>query len=413
MVVLGDRPGFNRTEIRMPSFSYVARNSTGQTVKGVVAADTQQQVLRTLEEQSLFPTEIREGGVAAAGVAGRKKKVRTTSVAVFYSQFADLLRAGVPALRSLDVLCRQTSHPVLKEVLREVREDISSGQTLADAMDKHPNAFSTLHVAMIRAGEKGGFLEEVLTRIAIFTERQNELRNKVIGSLIYPLILMFVGAGIVIFLLVVVVPKVRSFLQGDLPILTQWVFAACDVLQDHGLVLLGVLAALILAATAIFRSEAGRDAFDRAQMKIPVLGEILKLVAICRFCRILGTLLHNGVPILQSLKIARDSAGNKMLVEVIEESTEQVRKGAALSGPLGRSNLFPLDIVDMIAVGEESNNLENVLITIADSYETRTSRKIDLAVRLLEPLLLVGMAGVVAVIAIALLLPILTMSAGA
>lgn len=396
----------------MPSFSYVARDAEGRTVKGVLAADTQQQVLRSLDEQSLFPLEIQEGGLAGGGITRRKKSVSASNVAVFYAQFSDLLRAGVPALRSLDVLCKQTSNQVLKEVLREVREELSSGQTLADAMDKHPNAFSPLHVAMIRAGEKGGFLEEVLSRIATFTERQNELRNKVIGSMIYPAILMTVGAGIVVFLLVVVVPKVRSFLRGNLPLLTQWVFAACDFLQEHGLIVLGVLVAVVIGLAAAFRSEAGRETFDRLQMKIPVLGEILRLVAICRFCRILGTLLNNGVPILQSLKIARDSAGNKMLVDVIEESTEQVRKGAALSGPLGRSGLFPLDIVDMIAVGEESNNLENVLVTIADSYETRTARKIDLAVRLLEPLLLVGMAGVVAVIAVALLLPILTMSAG-
>lgn len=394
----------------MPSFSYVARNTDGVTVKGVLAADTQQQVLRSLDEQSLFPLEIQEGGMAVSGMTGRKKSVRATNVAVFYSQFADLLHAGVPALRSLDVMWKQTSNAVLKEVLKEVREDLASGQTLADAMDKHPNAFSPLHVSMIRAGEKGGFLEEVLKRIATFTERQNELRNKVIGALIYPSILMTVGAGIVVFLLVIVVPQVRKFLMGDLPILTQWVFAACDLLQLRGWWVLGGLAVVIVSAVAFVRSPGGRETVDRLQMKLPVLGEILRLVAICRFCRILGTLLTNGVPILQSLKIARDSAGNKMLVDVIEDSTEAVRKGAALSGPLGRSGLFPLDIVDMIAVGEESNNLENVLITIADSYEARTGRKIDLAVRLLEPLLLVGMAAVVAVIAIALLLPILTMS---
>lgn len=397
----------------MPSFSYVARNQTGQTVKGVLAADTQQQVLRSLDELALFPLEIQEGGMAVSGMTGRKKKVRTTNVAVFYSQFADLLHAGVPALRSLDVMWKQTSNAVLKEILKEVREDLASGQTLADAMDKHPNAFSPLHVAMIRAGEKGGFLEEVLKRIATFTERQNELRNKVIGALIYPSILMTVGAGIVVFLLVVVVPQVRKFLQGELPILTQWVFAACDFLQGRWQYVLAGLVVAVIAILAALRSKPGREIFDRVQMKAPVLGEILRLVAICRFCRILGTLLNNGVPILQSLKISRDSAGNQMLVDVIEDATEHVRKGAALSGPLGKSELFPLDIVDMIAVGEESNNLENVLITIADSYEARTARKIDLAVRLLEPLLLVGMAAIVAVIAIALLLPILTMSGGA
>lgn len=394
----------------MPSFTYTARDAQGQTVSGVVAAETQQQALRALDQQALFPVDIREGGKATSSVTGRRRRVSTTTVAVFYSQFADLLRAGVPALRSLDVLHRQTSNTVLKEVLKEVREDISSGETLADAMDKHANAFSPLHVSMIRAGEKGGFLEEVLTRIATFTERQNELRSKVVGSLLYPAVLMVVGAGIVVFLLVVVVPKVRNFLSGELPTMTKIVFALCDFLRDHGMVAGGALLAVIVAVVSLLRSKAGREYFDRFQLKAPVVGNIFRLVSICRFCRILGTLLINGVPILQALKIARDSAGNRVLMAVIDDAIEAVRKGASLSNPLGRSNLFPLDIVDMIAVGEESNNLDNVLITIADSYEARTSRKIDLAVRMLEPLLLVAMAGVVAVIAIALLLPILTMS---
>lgn len=394
----------------MPSFTYTARNIDGKTVSGVLAADSQQQALRALDEQALFPVEVREGGKAGKGE--RRKKVGPTSIAVFYAQFSDLLRAGVPALRSLDVLYKQTHNVVLKEVLKEVREDLASGQTLADAMDKHHNAFSLLHVSMVRAGEKGGFLEEVLARIAIFTERQNELRNKVFGSMLYPAVLMLVGVGILIFLLTVVVPKVRAFLRGDLPFLTQIVFAACDFLKAHGVWVLGGTFVAVAVALAFFRSPSGRLLLDRIQLKAPLVGNIFVLVAICRFCRILGTLLKNGVPILQSLKIARDSAGNRILADIIEDATESVRKGATLSKPLGQSNLFPLDIIDMIAIGEESNNLENVLVTIADSYEARTSRKIDLAVRMLEPLLLVGMAGVVAIIAVALLLPILTMSAG-
>ncbi|HUN82384.1 MAG TPA: type II secretion system F family protein [Phycisphaerae bacterium] len=397
----------------MPTFSYVARNSEGQTVSGMLAADNQGQVLRTLDEQRLFPVEVREGGKASRSLGGGKRKVKTKHIAVLYSQFADLLRAGVPALRSLDVLHRQTSNTVLKEVLKEVREDISSGQTLADSMTKHPNAFSPLHVSMIRAGEKGGFLEDVLQRIAIFTERQNELKNKLVGAMMYPAILMTVGLSVVIFLLLNVVPKVRSFLRGDLPTMTKVVFALCDFLKENGTMILVALVAVILLLAAALRSEAGRRFFDKFQLKAPMMGKIVTLVAICRFCRILGTLLHNGVPILQSLKIARDSAGNRLLQGVIEDATESVRKGATLAAPLGKSDLFPLDIIDMIAVGEESNNLENVLVNIADSYEARTARTIDLMVRLLEPLLLVGMAGIVAVIAVALLLPILTMSSGA
>ncbi len=396
----------------MPSFTYVARNIQGQTVTGVLAADSQQQALRTLDDQALFPVEVREGGKASVGVGGKKRKVGGGAAAVFYAQFADLLRAGVPALRSLDVLFKQTHNAVLKEVLKEVREDLASGQTLGDAMEKHPNAFPPLHVAMIKAGEKGGFLEEVLARIAVFTERQNELKNKVLGSMLYPAVLAFVGIGIIVFLLTVVVPQVRGFLKGDLPVLTQIVFAMCDFLQENGLYVgIGVFALLGLTI-AFLQSPTGRLMRDRAILKAPVVGNIFTLVAICRFCRILGTLLKNGVPILQSLKIAQDSAGNVILEEVIETSTESVRKGASLSKPLGNSGLFPFDIVDMIAIGEESNNLDNVLVTIADSYEARTARKIDLAIRMLEPLLLVCMAGVVAVIAIALLLPILTMSAG-
>ena len=397
----------------MPSFTYTARNADGKTISGVLTADNQQQVLRSLDEQLLFPVEVREGGKASRGVGGRKKKVKGAKVAVLYSQFADLLRAGVPALRSLDVLHKQTSNAVFKEILREVREDLSSGQTLADAMSKHPNAFNPLHVSMIRAGEKGGFLEDVLARIAVFTERQNELRNKLVGAMLYPALLMTVGTGIIIFILVVIVPKVRSFLRGELPPLTKLVFAFCDFLQANGTVVAGVAAVVIIALIGLIRSERGRMAMDKISLKAPMMGKIVTLVAICRFCRILGTLLHNGVPILQALKISRDSAGNRLLMEVVDESIEGVRKGTSLAAPLGRSGLFPLDIVDMIAVGEESNNLENVLITIADSYEARTGRQIDLMVRFLEPILLIIMAVVVAVIAIALLLPILTMSAGA
>lgn len=397
----------------MPTFSYTARNVEGKTVTGMVTADNQQHVLRTLDEQSLFPVEVTEGGQAKSYVGGRKRKVSPTKVAVFYSQFADLLRAGVPALRSLDVLHKQTSNPVFKEIIGEVREDLARGETLADAMEKHANAFSTLHVSMIRAGERGGFLEEVLVRIATFTERQNELRNKLIGSMLYPAILMLVGAGVVIFLLVVVVPKVKSFLTaGNLPAITTFVFAVCDFLQNNGLVVGGAAFVLLLVTFGILRSESGRNYWDRFQLKIPKFGKVVTLVAICRFCRILGTLLHNGVPILQALKISRDSAGNRMLGVAIDEATESVRKGAALATPLLRSGMFPLDIVDMIAVGEESNSLEHVLVTIADSYETRTAREIDLMVRILEPMLLIMMAGVVAVIAVALLLPILSMSAG-
>lgn len=395
----------------MPTFAYTARTAEGRTITGVLSAENESQALRQLDEQALFPVDVREGGVAKR-LGGGRKKVRSAAVSMMYSQFSDLLRAGVPAMRSLDVLGRQTSNPVLREVLQEVRESLSGGKTLADAMSEHPNAFNPLHVSMIRAGEKGGFLEDVLARIAIFTERQNELRNKLLGAMMYPAVLMFVATGIITFLLVVVVPKVRDFLRGELPLMTQVIFDISDFLRAHGMIVLGGLIVAVIAAVSFARSETGRTYWDRLSLRIPMMGNLITLVAVCRFCRILGTLLNNGVPILQALKISRDSAGNRLLVAAVEEATESVRKGSTLAEPLEQSHLFPLDIINVIAVGEESNNLESVLITISDSYEARTARTIDLMVRLLEPLLLVGMASIVAIIAVALLLPILTMSSG-
>lgn len=277
-------------------------------------------------------------------------------------------------------------------------------------MGKHPHAFSPLHASMVRAGEHGGFLEEVLARIAIFSEKQDELRNKVIGAMIYPAILVFVGSGIVLLMMVVVVPKLRDHLRPEtFNPLTVVVFKITDILQHHYIALLAVVGGLALAFSIFSNTTVGKRSTEWLKLRIPVFGKIFTMVALCRFCRILGTMLHNGVPILQALKISKDSAGNAILAQVIEDAAESVRKGAALSAPLGKCGLFPPAIVDMIAVAEESNNLETVLIQIAETNEARTARSIDLGVRVLEPVLLVIMAGAVFCIAIALLLPILTM----
>lgn len=394
----------------MPSFSYRAVNGTGQNVTGVLTAENYQVALRMLEEKSLYPVKVAEGSETSNLPFSRKRRIKTSHLTTFYSQLSDLLRAGVPMLRSLDVLAKQDSKGGLPQVIRELREDVAGGMALGDAMGKHPHAFAQLQSSMVRAGEHGGFLEDVLERIAIFSEKQDELRNKVVGAMIYPAILVFVGTLVVMLLMLFVVPKLREYLRPEnYNIMTHIVFGVCDTIINHFLLLVTCVVLLVIAISSAIRTNIGRMLFERFKLRAPIFGKIFTMVAICRFCRILGTMLHNGVPILQALRISKDSAGNMILADVIAEASDSVRKGAALSTPLGECGLFPPVVIDMIAVAEESNNLENVLVQIAETNEARTARMVDLGVRIIEPILLLIMAMVVFCIAIALLLPILTM----
>ncbi len=397
----------------MATFTYKAKTSGGQTVTGVLTAESRQAALRTLDDRALFPVNVNEGGQATkATLTGRRRRVRLKVLVGFYSQLSDLLRAGVPVLRALDVLARKSGNLLMAEILKEIHNDVSGGEPLADAMAKHPNAFTNLAIAMVRAGEQGGFLEDVLTRISVLTERQDELRNKLIGSMIYPMVLLFVGLSVVTGLMTWVVPRLRGLLDRvEKPFVTTLLFGMSDLVVAHGAYIGGGLVIAIIIAIPALKSPRTKEWLDRVQLKVPVMGQIILMVAVCRFCRILGTMLHNGVPILSALKISKDSAGNVILAEQIERAAENVQRGEPLAAPLGSSGLFPTDIVDMIAVAEESNNLENVLVQIADSNEARTGRQIDLGVRLLEPLMLLVMAVFVLFIAVALLLPILTMGA--
>ncbi len=393
----------------MPTYAYKAVEESGAHVRGALTAENRQVALNLLRERSLFPVDVRED--AQKTVTGHRRGIKQRHLATFYQQLSDLLRAGVPMLRALDVLSTQDgAPPALLQVLKEVREEVVGGATLADCMIKHTHIFTELHCSMIRAGEHGGFLEDALARLAIFSEKQDELRGKLTGAMIYPAVLAFLGLAVVIFIMAFVVPKLRDHLKVEnYNFMTHVVFGGCDILlTQYGYIIAFIIVAIVGIRMAR-RSEAGQRFLEIAKLKAPIVGNLITMVAVSRFCRILGTLLQNGVPILQSLDIAKDSAGNRVLSEHIANATENVRRGETLSVPLGESGFFPGDILSMIAVAEESNNLENVLVQIAETHETRTARMIDMSVRIVEPALLVGMALAVGAIAFALLLPILTM----
>ncbi len=396
----------------MPTFVYKARNATGEEVRGTLLAESSAAAVRVLDERSLLPIEIEEQQLQKRSLlTGQARRVKLSKVGQMYEQLADLLRAGVPILRALEVLSQQSSNPAIGRILREVRDDVAGGDALADAMKEHPYAFPELHCSMVRAGEKGGFLEDVLTRLSEFVSRQDALRNKFIGALIYPMVLLCGVIGAVTFIMTFVVPKIRGALEGQvLPLPTKIVFGVSDLVKNDGLYLAGGIVVVAFVAVAYLRSPAGVALRSQLSLKLPGLGKIYTMIAICRFCRVFGTMLANGIPILQSLKISKDSTGNTILAEAVDDAAESVRAGESLARPLSTSGVFPQMIVDMIAVAEESNTLDKVLVQIANTQEERTARQIDFTMRLLEPLLLMFMGVLIGFIAVSLLIPILRLS---
>jgi len=391
----------------MPTYEYRAKTPAGEDVTGLIQADNEMAVTRTLDEKQLFPIRVAEQA-ERRGPVGRRVRIR--DVAICYGQLADLLRAGVPMLRALQTVARATRSAHLAHVLRAVHDEISAGETMADAVAQHPDVFSPLHAAMIRAGEQAGFLEDVLTNLGEFLERQDELRSRVRGAMIYPLILVAFGIAAVTVILVHFVPKFRKFFGStDLPLPTRILFAISDGLRQWPVLVAGVVA-VAACVVALWRSRAVRMAWARWQLKLPLLGRLLRTICVSRFCRILGTMLHNGVPILQALAISKDATGNAMLAERIEDAAESVRAGQTLADPLRGDDLFPPEILEMMAVAEESNQLEKVLVQIAETVDRRTERQLDVLVRLIEPLILVMIAAVIGMVAVGLLYPIFTIA---
>jgi len=393
----------------LPTFEYTARDAEGQERTGVIQAESEAAVVRTLDQRALFPVRINVQ--LAAARRRRSGRIKLRHLSMMYGQLSDLLSAGVPMLRALDILSRTTVNAGLGRIVAEVRESVSGGGTLADSMAKHPQVFAPLHTAMIHAGETAGFLEEVLTNLAEFLDRQDDLRSKVRGAMIYPSVLASVAVIAVTIVLIFLVPQFKEFLSGiPLPLPSRILFAASDALRGQAMPVVAIAGLIVAAVWSALRSRQGRELWAIWQLKIPLAGTAVRMVAITRFCRVLGTMLANGITILQALEIARDATGNALLAGAVDKAVEDVRAGESLAEQLRNSGLFPDEITEMIAVGEESNQLEKVLLQIADTVERRTNRQVDAAVRLIEPLLLMMMAGVIGFIAVGLLYPIFTMA---
>jgi general secretion pathway protein F/type IV pilus assembly protein PilC len=400
----------------MPDFAFTARDATGHDVAGVISAVDKRGVLAALSERSLCA--LRVTAKSSSGIQWRRGgTVKPRVLAVNLSQLADLLQNGVPLLEALDLLTEQSTSVALREVLQDIRKNVGEGMSLDQAFARHPRVFGDLAVSMVHAGMEGAFLEDALRRTAGFLELQEELKSRLVGAMIYPAFLAGVGTLVTVALVVFFVPKFSTLFERlersgqGLPGATIVLLVVSDAMRHYGVVIIGALGALGYGARQALGTPWGQALLDRWKLKLPLFGPIFLGYAVSRFCRVLGTLLKNGVPLLKALRISSDSAGNLVLANAIRESAENVSAGNTLSRPLTACGLFPRPVMAMITVAEQSNSLDHVLVDVADTIDRQNSRQIDTMLRLVEPLMLMVMGGLIMFIIAALLLPVFDMSA--
>ena len=398
----------------MPQFAYIARTANGEDVTGTLTAASKRDMLNALAEQSLFPIKVEATSVRRMPWQ-IKRRIKPALIAATLTQLADLLQNSVPVLKAIDVLARQAVHPELSEILCTLRDRVAEGTSLDEAMAEHPSIFSELTVSMVRAGSEGAFLEDALQRTADFLDLQEELKGRLAGAMFYPAFLAILGTAVTVGLIVFLVPQFADlFAQlekaGGLPLATTILLTASDIMRGWGLLIFGIVAAIIYWLRSYARSPQGREQIDRLKIRIPIFGPIFLGTAVARFCRVLGTLLQNGVPILRSLEISSSSTGNSVLAAAVLQSAENVSSGDTLAKPLAASGMFPRSVMAMITVAEESNNLDNVLVSIADSLDKKIGRQIDMMIRMVEPAMLLSIGMMVGFVAVAVLLPIFEMS---
>ncbi len=394
----------------MATFRYTAISASGERIEGILVGDSEQAVLAELDSRQLTPVAV---SPAAGGSDQSSGRLPARQLGESYGQLADLLRAGVPLLRGLRLLGGRRSRPRVSRVFASLAQEVEKGSDLAAAMERRSDSFPTLHIAMVRAGERGGFLESVLAQLGGLVIKQAELTGKILGNMIYPAVLVVFGLGIAAVIFGVFVPQFRPMfarIEGGLPLVTTIVFIVSDAITKYGLVSAALLGAAGAGVAAAMRRPDIKARIDQARLRLPVLGPIQRGVATARLCRLLGSMLANGVPMLAALRISRDAVGNPVMQRAIDAAAEAVQSGAALAPPLEASGLFDDDIVEMIRVGESANNLSEVLLTIADTIEARLDRLLNVAIRLIEPLLLVLIAGLVGLVAAGLLLPLTKLS---
>jgi len=429
----------------MTKFNYVALDSKGREISGVLQGDDTTNALRRIHDLGYFPTNVtrvgseKKGGRTSAGSTGAAKpgakppvkkgtalgerklfrggKVRSKVLSAFTRQLAALIEAGLPLLRGLEVLYQQEENPVLRRTIMSVSEAIESGSTFSEALGQHPRVFNRLYVNMVRAGEAGGVLDVTLDRLAEFQEKAQKIKGKVIAATVYPAAVVFVATTIVAFLMAVVVPKFKEIFSDllggqPMPALTQFVIGVSTLVTERfGLVAVVVLG-VVLGIVLLGKTAKGRYTLDAMKLRAPLFGRLIRKASIARFARTLGTLISSGVPILQALTIVRDTTGNAVMAPAVMRIHDGVKEGERIIQPLAASRVFPPLVISMVGVGEETGALPDMLLKVADIYDNEVDNAVAGITSLLEPVMIVFLAVVVGTIVVAMFLPIITVIIG-
>jgi len=414
----------------MPRYNYVALDSRGQESTGSIDAETQSDAVGQLRQAGFFPKTISEEGKgpkikskAPAKAKGERKEmklnisflqrktIKPKSLMIFTRQLATLIDAGLPLLRGLTVLAKQEPDPVLKGVTLSLAESVQGGSTFSESLGGHPAIFNKLYVNMVKAGELGGVLELVLLRLAEFQEKAQKVKNKVVAAMFYPIIVLVIAIVILGFLLVFIVPKFQQIfndmLNGKrLPALTEFVIGASDLVKDNWYLIIAGGVLFVMGYKYVASTKKGMEFIDRMKLKAPLIGDLTRKNAISRFSRTLGTLVTSGVPILQALNITRETAGNMVIADAISKVHDSVKEGESIVQPLEASAVFPPMVISMIDVGEETGQLPEMLLKVAEVYDDEVDNAVEGLTSLLEPIMIVFLAVIVGTIVIALFLPL-------
>ena len=411
----------------MPLFAYTAVDAQGKTHQGTLEANNASDAAAAVKKKGQFPTNIAETTADASG-KGKKKgfslsfsmgggggtgKVPAKVLTIFTRQLSTLISAGLPLLRSLRTLGKQEKNPNLKKIMTGLAESVEGGTTFSEALSQHPKAFNKLYVNMVKAGELGGVLEVVLTRLAEFAEKSQRIKGKVTSAMVYPLVVLTIAVGIVTFLMLFIVPKFEAIFKDmlggrPLPFITQAVMDLSRFIQGNFILIAIGITVLVFALRFAMKLPGVASALDTYTLKIPLFGDMLTKTSVARFSRTLGTLVSSGVPILQALQITRDTAGNLRVSSAVENIHDNVKEGESMVSPMEASGIFPPMVVSMVQVGEETGQLPDMLTKVADVFEEEVDNAVAGLTSMLEPVMIVMLALVVGTIVVALFLPLIT-----